>query len=155
MIGTSDAPQNAEATATTREGCSMSNRKAERTTSKGTLGADLGPDIAHDYRRKVGQWVKEMRINLEMTQTDLADRARMKPNGISAIETGRNSIPPEAYADFANAFDIGHRTFGKIMVRYSNPWAYELIYGVDETLQQDIAELSKRPARPAGPKGSN
>lgn len=56
---------------------------------------------------------------------------RVDPTGaaISAMENGRQRVPPERYEAFARALDIDAAEFAKTMLRYDNPEAWRLMFG--------------------------
>jgi len=112
--------------------------------ARGSTGSDLGRDIPHDYRRKVGAWIRERRLASQLTQQDLANQLGVGFTAISAIEVGRGSVPPERYEAMADALGIDHEEFAKVMLRYSNPWAYGMLFGKDRKLKDELKEMPER-----------
>jgi transcriptional regulator with XRE-family HTH domain len=88
-----------------------------------------GTDIGFEYRRKVGRFIALRRGDLELTQEDLGKMVGIRPSAISAIELGRNPIPPERYLAFAVALDLSPDKLGKFLLEYTDPWLFNLIYG--------------------------
>ena len=114
---------------------------------RGSDSAELNRDIAYDYRRTVGRMVRDWRLAKGMTQDELARAMGMGFTAISAIETGRSTVPPERYQEFADILNVERVEFGKLMLRYSNPWAYALIFDpehADRPLQEDIGSIPER-----------
>ena len=115
--------------------------------------ADIPRDLAYEYRRRVGAWLREARLRADMTQQQLADRLGMGFTAVSAVETGRNAIPPERYEALADALGIDHAEFGKFLLRYTNPWCYALIYGTRErSLREDLGLIPERLTARTAPK---
>ncbi len=115
----------------------MMNRK------RGAIGADLDQDIAYDYRRRIGRWVRENRLRLDLTQAALGDVLGMGHTAVSALELGRSVISPERYAALADLFGLPRSEVGKFLLRYTNPWIYALIYGERSAdLKSDLSNLS-------------
>lgn len=112
-----------------------------------------GSTIAYDYRRRLGQFLAERRLAREMTQEELANLLGVVPTSISAIELGRSTVAPERCEAYAEALGLDKADFGKLMFRYSNPWLYAMIFGVegDPELQKDLANIPER-VKPPKPK---
>ena len=101
-------------------------------------------DIGYDYRRKVGARVRELREGAELTQRQLGDLVGVTNNAISAIELGRNPIPPERYRDFANALQVDPKEFGGFLLEYTDPWLFELIHGRRRAAKHDLGTIPER-----------
>jgi transcriptional regulator with XRE-family HTH domain len=52
----------------------------------------------------------------------------MRDTAISAIELGRNSLPPERLYEMADALGVEPRRFSKMVHRWYNPWSYSCEY---------------------------
>jgi transcriptional regulator with XRE-family HTH domain len=115
-----------------------------RKTSRGSIGWDLKGDTAHDYRRRVGAWLREKRLQRGLRQIDVAERIGIKSGDVSGYENGRGTPPPECYRALASLLRVRKVTFGKTMLRYTNPWAYRMLFGDDDgSIQADIERLAK------------
>ncbi len=80
-------------------------------------------------KMQLGKYIRDAREAKNMTQSDLARAVGIEYfTAISAIEVGRNTIPPERYADFAEALDIDPVEFGRTVLRLTNPWAHAMLY---------------------------
>jgi transcriptional regulator with XRE-family HTH domain len=53
---------------------------------------------------------------------------------ISQLELGRSYVPPERYVDYAKAMEVDLQEFVKWQLRWSNPWAWTILYGTPEQL---------------------
>ena len=85
-----------------------------------------------DLRKDLGQYIRDLRTKRDMTQADLAKAVGITYyTAISAIEVGRNVVPPERYLDFARALGVNPKTFAKTVLRLTNPWLYALLYEDD------------------------
>ena len=103
-------------------------------------------------RREAGQWLKDRREALGMSQRELATKVGIEYyTFISQIEAGRGRVPAERYEAYALALDIEPREFTKTMLRYNDTVVYNLLFGaesqapvVDETRPTSLHELEKR-----------
>jgi transcriptional regulator with XRE-family HTH domain len=78
-----------------------------------------------------------------LTQADLAKALGIEYySAISAIEVGRNSVPPERYADFARCLRVEPKEFIKKILELTNPWAYAMLF-----LEDPYTEIEKIKAR--------
>lgn len=103
-------------------------------------------------RREAGQWLKDRREALGMSQRELATKVGIEYyTFISQIEAGRGRVPAERYEAYALALDIEPREFTKTMLRYNDTVVYNLLFGaesqapvVDEGRPTSLHELEKR-----------
>ena len=103
-------------------------------------------------RREAGQWLKDRREALGMSQRELATKVGIEYyTFISQIEAGRGRVPAERYEAYALALDIEPREFTKTMLRYNDTVVYNLLFGaesqapvVDESRPTSLHELEKR-----------
>lgn len=103
-------------------------------------------------RREAGQWLKDRREALGMSQRELATKVGIEYyTFISQIEAGRGRVPAERYEAYALALDIEPREFTKTMLRYNDTVVYNLLFGpesqapvVDEARPTLLHELEKR-----------
>jgi transcriptional regulator with XRE-family HTH domain len=100
-------------------------------------------EATNQLRRELGDYIRDRRLDQGMTQKQLADAVGMQYyTAISAIEVGRNSVPPERYAAFAKALGISHKGFMRQVLRLTNPWACATLFDGDP--ERACAELSAR-----------
>lgn len=93
-------------------------------------------------RGDLGAYIRNLRTDLGMTQTDLAQAVGLEYyTAISAIEVGRNVVPPERYLAFAQALGVDPKTFAKKMLELTNPWLFVLLYS--STPEADTATLNE------------
>lgn len=111
-----------------------------------------GLDVGYAYRRKVGQRVKQLREDMGLTQKELGKLTSMSGNAISAIELGRNPIPPERYRAFADALGqdtpAKHKAFGRFLLEYTDPWLFGLIYGDERVANHNLDTIPSRISDP-------
>jgi transcriptional regulator with XRE-family HTH domain len=98
-------------------------------------------------RSELGAYIKLLRTDRGMTQTDLARAVGIEYyTAISAIEVGRNVVPPERYLAFARALGVDPKVFATKMLQMTNPWLSVLIFSSNP--EPEIEELnSKFPER--------
>lgn len=101
-------------------------------------------DIGYDYRRRVGNHVRDLREKAGLTQRELGNLVGVTNNAISAIELGRNPIPPERYEDFAKALRAEPKSFGEFLLEYTDPWLFSLIYGKRRAARHDLGAIPSR-----------
>jgi len=100
-------------------------------------------DTSTDLKLALGAYVRELRERRGMTQADLAKAVGLRFNtAVSAIEVGRNTIPPERYLDFANALGVNPRTFMRRVLQLTNPWAFALLFS--DKPEDGFREVNKR-----------
>lgn len=98
---------------------------------------------AMELRGELGEYIRGLREARGMTQSDLAAAVGIEYyTAISAIELGRNSLPPERYHDFAKALGVSPKTFMRNVLRLTNPWAHAMLYAEDPG--EAVAALNQR-----------
>jgi transcriptional regulator with XRE-family HTH domain len=85
-------------------------------------------DIGQEYRRRIGRHISALRHKAGLTGRELGNLVGVGPTSISAIETGRNPIPPERYEDFAKALKVSREEFARFMLEHTNPWLYAMLF---------------------------
>lgn len=89
-------------------------------------------ETSTDLKQELGAYIRELRTKRGMTQADLAKAVGMAYyTAISAIEVGRNSLPPERYADFADALGVPPKAFMQRVLALTNPWAAAMLWAKD------------------------
>jgi transcriptional regulator with XRE-family HTH domain len=78
---------------------------------------------------KAGEWLSRLRRSAEITAAELAEQVGVDADLIAAIETGRTPVPAALYKDLARIFGVASRDFAKACLMYSNPSAFEAIFG--------------------------
>lgn len=80
-------------------------------------------------RKKAGRWLKQKREERGLSQTQLSNLLGLAYyTFISQLETGRGRIPPERYADWANALGLEPREFVFTLMRYYDPITFALLF---------------------------
>lgn len=83
--------------------------------------------MAHDLRRKLGQRVREIRLERKLTQEQLAERAKISWHFVSGIERAATGATLETLSAIAAAFDIS---------------LSELLLDVDRPVPRELRRLS-------------
>jgi transcriptional regulator with XRE-family HTH domain len=122
---------------------SMKNPFSGRVGS-GDSGDGPPTDIGFTYRRRVGRYLAQRRLEVDLTQEGLGRLVGMRPSAVSAIELGRNPIPPERYRDFADALGLKHKEFGEFLLEWTDPWLFALIYGDRRAAKHHLDEIPAR-----------
>lgn len=81
-------------------------------------------------RKKAGAYLKRLREDKKLTQTELAKRVDLEYyTFISQIETGLARVPPEKIGAFAQALGLSPKALTKELMRYYDPITYESLFG--------------------------
>ncbi len=99
------------------------------------------PDV-QKLRREGGNWLKQRRESLGLSQRQLADRVGAEYyTFISQLETGRGRIPPDRYNDWARALEMHAPDFVREMLRFYDPITYGILFGRDVEPGEDTQPL--------------
>lgn len=110
-------------------------------------------EAALRWRLDLAEYVREARVNVGLTQTELADALELTSKQfVSGIETGRTSIPPERVEASADALGLDRKEFASVVLRYSNPWLYAALFGADKNLKAELAGAPDRVNLRRGPR---
>jgi len=86
-----------------------------------------------DLRSAAGEWLRAQRERCGFSQSDLARAVKIDHyTFISQIENGRGRIPPNRYADWADALHMSRRDFAIQMMRFYDPITHEMLFGGGE-----------------------
>jgi len=91
----------------------------------------------------VGFWLKEKRLEMGLTQQEMLDRIGSDAwwSTWSAIERGERNLPPQLWSTVAKALSMDQQEFARILLRYTNPWAYGMIFGFNPALNEEIGAI--------------
>ncbi len=91
---------------------------------------DASSDQSKRLRKAAGRYLAGLRKDAQLTQRVLADLVGLDYyTFISQLECGAGRVPPNLYAAFADALGIERREFGREMVKFYDPWTYEILFG--------------------------
>jgi transcriptional regulator with XRE-family HTH domain len=83
-----------------------------------------------DLRREGGRWLRELRDRAGLSQRDLATLVGAEYyTFISQLETGRGRVPPDRYAQWAEALGVDVRDFVRDLMRYYDPLTHDILFG--------------------------
>jgi predicted transcriptional regulator len=92
---------------------------------------------AKKLRKMGGRWLRSLRESFELTQVEVA---RHLGYGyytfIGQIELGRSRIPPADWKKWAALYGVSNRRFAMQMLKYYDPYVYEMILEGDQTESQ-------------------
>jgi transcriptional regulator with XRE-family HTH domain len=92
----------------------------------------LQVNSAVELRKKAGSWLRERRCELGLSQRELARRVNMEYyTFISQIEAGRGRIPAERLQEWSEALEVEPKEFAKTLMRYYDPFTYEMLFASD------------------------
>lgn len=96
-------------------------------------------------RELIGAYLKEKRMALGLTQREMLDRIGSDAwfTSWSAIEIGQRNLPPSSWETVAKILGVDRQEFVQVMLRYTNPWAYAMIWGYDPGLRAELAAIPK------------
>ena len=96
---------------------------------------------SQDYKCALGRYIRQLRNSAGLTQAELAEKLCITYyTSISAIETGRNVVPPERYLEFAQALGVLPKDFGRRVLELTNPWMSVMLF--EENPTGAMAELN-------------
>lgn len=109
------------------------------------MGRRLGreEDMGMQNRRIIGDYIAELRRKRGLTQLEVAKSLGMRDAAVSAIELGRNSLPPERMAELADILGVNRVTFAKNVTRHYNPWLFSMLFP-KELPEQALVGLPER-----------
>ena len=82
-----------------------------------------------ELRKQAGAWLREKRCELGISQRELAYRVSMEYyTFISQIEAGRGRVPADRMHDWAVALEMNPRELAINLMKYYDPYTYELIF---------------------------
>ncbi len=80
-------------------------------------------------RKQAGRWLRSRREALGLSQRELARRVNMEYyTFISQIESGRGRVPAERMVHWAHALEINSQEFATKLMKYYDPFTYELVF---------------------------
>ena len=89
--------------------------------------------VSQDPRKEAGRWLRARRDALGISQRTLAERVNMEYyTFISQIESGRGRVPPDRMKLWAQALEVDPREFAIKLMKYYDPFSYELIFGNED-----------------------
>lgn len=97
-------------------------------------------------REIIGAYLREKRFALGLTQRELIDRLGfdMWNTAWSGFETGQRNLPPHLWETVAKVLDVPNEEFAQVMLRYTHPWAYGMIYGFTPALRAELNAIPDR-----------
>lgn len=94
------------------------------------------------YKAALGRYIRDLRTAAGMTQADLAKALDITYyTSISAIEVGRNVVPPERYLAFAEALGVPPAEFAQRVCELTNPWMAIMLFSTN--VKKDMAKLTE------------
>lgn len=83
-------------------------------------------------RRAAGRYLAKLRKDADLTQRKLADAVELDYyTFISQLECGAGRVPPHLYIPFADALGVDRKEFGKEMVKFYDPFTFQILFGED------------------------
>lgn len=87
------------------------------------------PNGSLAFKEALGAYMQGLREKAGMTQAQLAQALGFTyPSAISAIEVGRNTVPPERYLQFAEVLGVEPKVFGEEVLRLTDPWMHAILF---------------------------
>lgn len=124
----------------------LTRRPGPKMSASGSDGPP--PEIAYEYRRIVGAYLRDRRLDADLTQRELADSLGVINTFISSYEVGRTSVPPEHFEPLGKLLGLDPVEFAKFLLRYTNPWLWLMLFDPDDKkLRIKLAKLSPRAGR--------
>ena len=110
-------------------------------------------DEVRTLRRKGGRWLKQLREQRGLSQSQLAAKLGSDHYSfISQLESGKGRVPPERYRDWSEALGLPPNDFARQMISYYEPVLHQLLFG--ETEDSPLSELRSGDERAPRSKGA-
>lgn len=107
-------------------------------------GRTMPYDISSEYRRVIGDYLRDCRIASGLTQREVGLALNRGNTFISNYEVGRTSVPPEHYEALAKLFDLDPRNLATFLLRWTNPWLFLMLIEDDKKLRVQLGKLPPR-----------
>lgn len=115
------------------------NRPLHAASAKGNS------DLAHDYKRRAGAYIRSLREERGLTQAQVAAHLGKVFTFVSSLETGYANIPPEQYEPLIEILGADPHEFALQMCRWSNPWLFMLLFPEQrKTVEKELASFKTR-----------
>lgn len=98
-------------------------------------------DALKALRAALGAYVRQLREARGLTPREAARALGIGYTALSAIENGRNTIPPARYAAFAEVLGVQPAEFAKRVLGLTDPWAHVMLFHPDP--EAATADLNK------------
>ena len=116
--------------------------------SKPTLGCNMAPV----WRQRFGNIVRDIRLNRDLTQREVAAMLGITTGMVSGIEIGAVSFPPERIKQFCDLTETDLADFARKYLRHANPWAYTAlgiaspaeVHSINTEIQSVTSSTTKR-----------
>lgn len=83
-------------------------------------------------RKKLGRWIKSKRVQMDLTQKDVADHMGYGYTVmVSSVERGINRIPPEDWQKWAEILKVPVQEFAIRAFRHYDPLVADLVLGAE------------------------
>jgi transcriptional regulator with XRE-family HTH domain len=114
--------------------------------SDGNGGVSYGArDLNYEYRREFGAFLRGRRLELGLTQQEVGQQLGVGLSAVSGMEIGRIALAADKAEAMAEILKMEKDEFGRLYLRWSNPWVYKLIFNSqDRRLLEDIASIPSR-----------
>jgi len=101
-------------------------------------------NVVSSDREDLGKTLRTLRETRGLTTAQVGDHLGVSRAIISLWENGRTAVRPKYMGPLADLYGMDHMEFGKLMLRYRDPFLYALMFGVkgDKALQAVIERLS-------------
>ena len=104
---------------------------------------DQSSDAMKRLRRRAGQWLKDRRNGVKLTQKDLAKALGLEYyTFVSQIESGHGRVPSSLYQDWAASLQIPGPEFARKMLEFYDPHAFRALgfTSTDPLVQEVLSE---------------
>jgi len=89
---------------------------------------DLTKDETSKLRQEAGEYVKELRLKVGLTQRELAQQLGLEYyTFISQLETGHGRVPPYLYCAYAKALETDAKELALTLLSKYDPWSHAAI----------------------------
>ena len=89
-----------------------------------------GHPEAPALRKRAGAWLQQLRKDAELTQNALSKQLGFEYyTMVSQVESGKTRVPPDKMQAWAEALGQDPREFVKTLLRYYDPYTWQILFG--------------------------
>ena len=91
-----------------------------------------------NFRHEIGQRIKKMRTNHNLTQAQLAESLNISVNFLSEIENGKKGLSQETICKICNFFDI---SADYLLMGKDETYSYQTIINIAESMTMEELDI--------------
>lgn len=105
-------------------------------------------ELAKQLRKEQGEYLAFLRKRAGLTQAEVSKGLAYDwASVVGSHEQGDSNLPPEHYVTFANLVGVDPKEFVRNILRFHNPWAWQVLFGGEAPPQrkETPADVPRKP----------